>query len=64
MAGSGRRGHIDLEVGALLAQRVAGERVAELGHCAEIAGVQLGHFDGLAALHDAQVRERSWPRRV
>ena len=55
--GLGRRGHVDLEVGAFLAERVAGERVAELAHCAEIAGVKLGDFNGLAALHDAQVRE-------
>ncbi len=38
-------------------ERVAGERVTEFAHCAEIAGVQLGDFNGLAALHDAQVRE-------
>ena len=39
------------------AQRVAGEGVAQLGHGAQVAGVQLGNFDGLAALHDAEVRE-------
>jgi hypothetical protein len=55
--GLGRLGHVDLEVGAFLAEGVAGERVAELAHCAEIAGVELGDFDGLAALHDAEVRE-------
>ena len=53
----GRRGEVDLDVRALCAQRVAGERVAELGDGADVAGVQLGDFDGLAALHDAQVRE-------
>ena len=55
--GLGGLGHIHLEVAALCTERVAGERVAELAHCAEIAGVQLGDFNGLAALHDAQVRE-------
>ena len=58
--GHGRLGegrHIDLDVGALLAQRVAGEGFAQLGHCAQVARVQLGHFNGLAALHDAQVGE-------
>ncbi len=39
------------------AERVAGEGVAELGHGADVAGVELGDFDGLAALHDAEVRE-------
>ena len=39
------------------AEGVAGEGVAELGHGAEVAGVELGDFDGLAALHDAEVRE-------
>ena len=53
----GQRGQLDLDVGALRAQRVAGERVAQLGHRAEIAGVEFGDFDGLAALHDAEVRE-------
>ena len=40
-----------------MSERVAGERVAELGHGAEVAGVELGDFDGLAALHDAEVGE-------
>ncbi len=51
----GGSGHIHLDLRALLAQRVAGEGFAQLGHGAQIAGVQLGHFDGLAALHDAQM---------
>ena len=55
--GLGRLGHIDLEVCALLPERVAGERVAELAHRAQVARVQLGDFNGFAALHDAQVRE-------
>ena len=53
--GHGRLGEgmeIDLDVGALCAERVAGEGDAELGHGAEVAGVELGDFDGLAALHD------------
>ena len=54
--GLGRHGQRDLEFCALCSKRVAGERVAELGHCAEVAGVELGDFDGLAALHDAEVR--------
>ena len=57
MAGSGRRGELDLDVGAFCAERVAGEGVAELGDGADVAGVELGDFDGLAALHDAEVRE-------
>ena len=57
MAGSGRRGDIDLDLGALCPKRVAGEGFAELGHGAQVAGVQLGHFDGFAALHDAEVGE-------
>ena len=40
-----------------MAEGVAGEGVAELGHCAEVAGVQLGDFDGFAALHDGEVGE-------
>ena len=44
-------------LGAFLAERVAGERVAELADGADIAGMELGDFDGLAALHDAEVRE-------
>ena len=55
--GLGRRGERDLEFGALCSEGVAGERVAELGHRADVAGVELGDFDGLAALHDAEVRE-------
>ena len=53
--GLGRRGESDLEVCALLAEGVAGERVAELADSADVAGVKLCDFDGLAALHDAEV---------
>ena len=53
----GRAGELDLDVGALGSQRVAGERVAELGHGAQVAGMELEDFDGLAALHDGEVRE-------
>ena len=53
----GQRGDVDLDLGALLAEGVAGEGVAQLGHGAQVAGVQLGHFDGLAALHDGEMRE-------
>ena len=51
----GRRVEIDEDVGALGAEGVAGEGVAQLGHGADVAGVQLEHLDGLAALHDAEV---------
>ena len=44
------------------AEGVAGEGVAQLGHRAQVAGVQLGDFDGLAALHHAE-DERSAPGR-
>ena len=57
--GLGRRGDVDLDVRALLAEGVAGEGVAELGDGAEVAGVELGDFNGLAALHDAEVGKRS-----
>ena len=40
-----------------MAEGVAGEGVAQLGHGAEVAGVQLGNFDGLAALHDGEMRK-------
>ncbi len=53
----GERGQFDLDVGALGAERVAGEGFAELGDGAEVAGVELGDFDGLAALHDGEVGE-------
>src|SRR5580704_4523686 len=51
----GRRSHRNLEVRALYPERVAGERVAQLGHSAKVARVEFGHFDGLAALHDAEM---------
>jgi alpha-ketoglutarate-dependent taurine dioxygenase len=57
MAGSGGSGPIHLDLRTLLAEGVAGEGFAELGHGAEIAGVQLRHFDGLAALHDRKMRQ-------
>ncbi len=53
----GQRGEVDLNVAALLPQRVAGKGIAQLGYRAEIAGMQLGDFNRLAALHDAKVRE-------
>ena len=53
----GRRGYIHLDFGAFLAERVAGEGVAQLGHGAQVTGVELGHFNGLAALHHAEVRQ-------
>ncbi len=53
----GRRGELDLDVGALCAEGVAGEGFAELGHGADVAGVELGDFNGLAALHDGEVGE-------
>ncbi len=53
----GELGELDLDVGALCAQGVAGEGVAQLGHGAEVAGVELEDFNGLAALHDGEVRE-------
>ncbi len=40
-----------------MAEGVAGEGVAELADGADVAGVEFGDFDGLAALHDAEVRE-------
>ncbi len=57
MAGSGSGSEVDLDLRALLAEGVAGEGFAELGHGADVAGVQLGNFDGLAALHDAEMRQ-------
>ena len=42
--GLGRRRQRDLEFRALCAKRVAGERVAELGHGADVAGVELGRL--------------------
>ena len=53
----GQRSQINLNIRALRAQRVAGQRFAQLGHRADIAGMQFGDFNGLAALHHAQVRE-------
>ena len=53
----GQRMQIDLDVGAFDAKGVAGEGVAQLGHGAQVAGVQLGNFDGLAALHHGEVRK-------
>jgi len=40
-----------------LAEGVAGEGFAQLGHGADVASVQLGDIGGLAALHDAEMRE-------
>jgi hypothetical protein len=56
MAGSGS-GVDRPESLRLWPERVAGEGIAELGHGAEIAGVQFGDFDGLAALHDGEMGE-------
>ncbi len=55
--GLGEPGQFDLDVAALDAESVAGEGIAQLGHGAEVAGVELEDFDCLAALHDRQVRE-------
>ena len=48
---------LELYVCTLGAQGIAGESVAQLAYCADVACVQLCDFDCLAALHDAQVRE-------
>ena len=53
----GHRGKRDLDLGAFLAEGVAGESVAELADGADIASMELSDFDRLAALHDAEVRE-------
>ena len=53
----GRADEFDLDVGALGSEGVAGEGFAELGHGADVAGVEFEDFDGLAALHDGEVRE-------
>ncbi len=55
--GLGEPRQFDLDVGALDTEGVAGEGVAKLGDGAEIAGMEFEHFDGLAALHDGQMRE-------
>ena len=48
---------IDLNLRAFDSERVACEGAAQLGHGAQVAGVQLGHLDGLAALHDGKMRQ-------
>ncbi len=40
-----------------MAQRVAGEGFAQLGHGAQVPGVQFRNLDGLPALHHAQMGE-------
>ncbi len=48
---------IDDDLGALLPQHVARERVAQLGHRAQVAGVQLSHFNSFAPLHYGKMRQ-------
>ena len=55
--GLGRGDGVDAEVVAADAEGVAGLRDAELGDDTEVAGMELGDFDELAALHDADVGE-------
>jgi hypothetical protein len=40
-----------------LAEGVAGEGFAELGHCSQVSGVEFGDFNGFAPLHHGEVRE-------
>ncbi len=52
-----QRRQIHLNIPALRSQRVAGQRIAQLGNSAQIAGMQFSYFNGLSPLHRAQVRE-------
>ncbi len=56
-----QRCKVNLDIGALRSQRVAGQRLAQLGHRTQIARVQFRNFNSLASLHDAQVREALLP---
>ena len=62
--GLGRGGSATWKSAPFGSKRVAGERVAQLGRRRRGRRRGVGDFDGLAALHDAEVRECSWPRRA
>ena len=51
------RDRVDQDFVPLRAQRVAGQRDAQLGDRAEITRMQLRYFDQLPSLHDREVRQ-------
>ena len=58
--GHGGFGHgyrLEEDLVRFVAERVSGQRDAQLGDGAEVAGVEFLHLDRLAALHDGEVRQ-------